>query len=133
MRPRRPGVAGVELPGRRRERVVQRVPALLLGVPLHQRPVDDPDQLVLVLVDQAEALGQVDPHLAEHRVGDLALVGDQQQQVALLGAEPLVQVGQLGLAEELGGRRAPAVALAEGPDQTLRPQLLGARDQPVEL
>ena len=34
--------------------------------------------------------------------------------------------------EELGGRRAPTVALAEGPDEALRPELLRSGDQPVE-
>src|ERR1044072_9114525 len=34
----------VELAVWRRERMVQRVPATLLLIPLHQRPVDDPDQ-----------------------------------------------------------------------------------------
>ena len=34
--------------------------------------------------------------------------------------------------EELRRRRAPALALAEGPDQALRAELLGPPDQPVE-
>src|SRR3954465_13374229 len=56
LRPRRARVLEVKVARRRRERVVHRVPALPLLVPLHQRPVDDPDQPVLVLVDQAELL-----------------------------------------------------------------------------
>ena len=88
---------------------------------------------MVVLGDEIESLGEVDAQLGEHRVRDLGLVGDDQQQVTLLGAEPLVELGQLRLAEELGGRRAPTVALAKGPDQTLRAQLLGAGDQAVEL
>ena len=89
-RPRRAGVVGVELAGGRGERMVQRVPALLLRVPLHQRPVDDPDQAVLALGDQVEALGRGRarswPSTAS---ATAALVGDEQQQVALLGAEAL--------------------------------------------
>ena len=113
--------------------MVERVPALLLGVPLEQRPVDDPDQAVLPGRDQVEALGELDPQLPEDGVGDAAAIGDDQEQVPLLGAEPLVEIAQLGLGEELGGRRAPPVPLPERPDQALRPQLLGAGDQAVEL
>src|SRR6201999_2429086 len=97
------------------------------------REVDDPDEAVLALVDQAEALAEVEPHLPEYRVGDRTLVGDEQQQVALLGPEQAVQLGQLGVAEELGGRRAPAVALAEGPDEAFGAELLRPRDEAVEL
>ena len=88
--PRRAGVVGVELARRRGERMVQRVPALLLLVPLHQRPVDDPDEPVL-------ALGSIRPKRSARssRIWPSTasatgrLVGDEQEQVALLGAEAL--------------------------------------------
>jgi hypothetical protein len=81
----------------------------------------------------AKALGELDPQLTEDRVRYPPLVGDQQQQIALLGTEAPVELRQLALGEELGGRRAPAVALAERPNQPLGAQLLGAGDQAVQL
>ncbi len=125
------GVGRVEVGGRRSEGVMQRVPAALV-VRLHQRPVDDPEQGVAALGDEVELGREVESELGEHGVGDLGLVGDDEQQVALLGAEPLVERAQLLGGEELRRRRAPALALAEGPDQALGAELLGARDQPVE-
>ena len=91
-RPGGAGVVGVELARGRGERVVQRVPALLVLVPLEQRPVDDPEEPLLAVGDQLEALGEVEPQLGRApRSATGRLVGDDQQQVALLGAERLVQ------------------------------------------
>src|SRR4029453_468767 len=46
LRPRGPRVGRIERAVGRGEGMVVRVPALLLGVPLDQRPLDDPGELV---------------------------------------------------------------------------------------
>ena len=86
---RRPGRSGSSSPVGRGERMVERVPALLVLVPLEQRPVDDPAAARCASAsDQVEALGQVAAAAAPStRVGDRRLVGDDEQQVALRGAE----------------------------------------------
>ena len=104
--------------------MVQRLPLPRFFVALHQRPVDDPEHRVLAIGNEVEALGEVKAHLGEDAVDRGRGVGDDEQQVALLGVEALVQRAQLLLGEELGGRGAPAVALPEGPDEALRAQLL---------
>ena len=57
----------VEGAGRRRERVMQRVPALLARVPLEHREVHDPQQLVAALGDQVVAARDLQPQLAQRR------------------------------------------------------------------
>ena len=86
---------GVELPLRGGERMVERVPARLLLVPLEHGPVHDPHEPFLV-PDQLEALRQLDPQLSKDGVGDLGAIGDQKQEVPLLGAKPRVERAELG-------------------------------------
>ncbi len=80
-----------------------------------------------------EARAEVEPQLGEHGVGHLGIVGDDHQQVALRCIEARAELVELRVGEELRDRRAPAVGLAEGPDEALGAELLGAADQPVEL
>src|SRR5215217_4865116 len=61
LRPRRARIVRIELAVRRGEGMVVRVPALLLGVPADERPVDDPGDLVRVRIDQAEPLPETAP------------------------------------------------------------------------
>src|SRR5262249_8773711 len=53
-------------------------------------------------------------------------------EVSLLRPQPSVERTQLGGGEELRGRRAPALPLAEGPHEALRAELLSPLDQPVQ-
>src|SRR6478609_9443173 len=96
-------VLWVELALRPGKRVVQGVPALVLGAPFEHRPVDDPYEVLAL--KQPEALAEVEPKLAEHGVGDRLVVGHQQEEIALLGAERLVDCAQLLLGQELRRRR----------------------------
>ena len=128
-----PGSSGFDLALECGERVMERRPAPLLLVPLEQRPVDDPAEGVGARRDLPPALGEAHAHHAEHPVRDRRLVGNDQQQVALLRAKRLVELRELRAGQELRSRRAPAVALAERPDEALGPELLRVGDQPVEL
>jgi hypothetical protein len=94
-RPCLAGLLGVELAFRSRERVMERIPAALPLVPLEQRPVDDPAKALRALVDQLESLGEVEAQLRQHGVRHRRLVGDDQEQVALLRAEAFVQRREL--------------------------------------
>src|SRR5215204_4101368 len=120
----------IEVTVGRGKRMMERIPPRILGAPFEHWPVDDPNEPIAV--HEIESLAQVQPQLGEHRVGDRRIVGHQQQQIALLGSERLVDGPQLLRAQELRGRRAPPVALAECPYEPLRAELLGAADQAVE-
>src|SRR5262245_34719153 len=133
LRPSRPRICRVELAVRRGEGVVERVPAVPLGVPAEQRPVDDPGEFVRPRIDQAKALGEATTQFAEHRARAEGLVRDDQQYVALAGAQLPVRRRDLAGREELRDRRAPAVALDDGPDEALGAQLGRLRDQAVEV
>jgi hypothetical protein len=88
----------VEVAGRRGEWVVERVPALLVLVPLERREVDDPEQVV--------ALGRLgrdgQAQLPEHGRRDVRPVGDDQHRVALVRAEQLGRPSHRVLPDELG-------------------------------
>src|SRR5204862_8039900 len=62
--PRCARILGIELAVGRGEGVVVGVPALLVGRPAEQGPVDDPGELVRVRIDQAEALAHAAPKLS---------------------------------------------------------------------
>ena len=67
------------------ERVVGRVPAAGLGVPLVHREAVDPDVGQHVRVGQAEPVAELDAQPAEDVGGHVRRVGDDQDQVALVG------------------------------------------------
>ena len=99
---------------------------------LEQREVDDPQEAAGRPRDRGAA--ELEAQQAEH-VPDLrALVGDEQDEVAGLGADGLDQAGQLGLGEELGdGRVELAAVLDPHPHQALGARALGLVGEVVEL
>src|SRR5215475_7214776 len=66
---------------RRGERVVHRVPSLVVFVVFEHREVDDPEQAVLALVDQFFDAAHFQPHLAERVADHVPLASDHQDRV----------------------------------------------------
>ena len=99
--------------GRRRERVVQRVPALLVRVPLEHREVDDPQQLVAALGDQVVAARDLQPQLAQatspRRSGCASATISSRSPG--LASQRLLDGRAILVAERLRDRRAPRAAL----------------------
>ena len=64
--------------------------AFLVGIELHQRKVDDPDQREVFVRDQTELFAQVLAQIAQGVMDDLGAVGGEQNNVADLGlGDPL--------------------------------------------
>ena len=91
------GRVGVEqrqvLGQRHRERVVLGDVPALLGVPGEEREVDDPGVVERLRVVELQLGGQPDPQVRERLAGHGLGVGDDQDQVAGLGVEPLAELG----------------------------------------
>ena len=122
-----PEIVGV----RHRERMVGRDRTPLTVDPLEQREVDDPDELEAALRHGRAA--EVEPQLTEHGVHAPPGAGNEQQQVAGLGAERVDDAELLGLREELRHRRVEAtVVLHPHPHEPGGAELLGALGQRVE-
>ena len=80
--------------------VLRHVAPLLLAV-LKQRELGDPQKVEGARFDKTELLGEVVAELSQCIVDDLILgVGNDEQQVALLGVQRLVNAGDLLLGEE---------------------------------
>ena len=92
---------------------------LLLGVPGEEREADDPRVVERLRVVELELGRQADPQARERQAGDGLGVGDDQDQVAGLGGEPLAELGLDVAREELGGRAGQRLGLDLEPDQAL--------------
>ena len=80
--------------------VLRHVASLLLTV-LEQRELGDPQKVEGARLDKTELLGKVVTELTQCIVDDLILgVGDDEQQVALLGVQRLMNAGDLLIGEE---------------------------------
>jgi hypothetical protein len=77
--------------------MIEGIPALLVLVPLDQRPVHDPGELVRSGIDQPKALAQARSERAQDGRRDGRGVSHEQQHVALGGAERLVGRRDLAL------------------------------------
>ena len=71
---------------RRGERVVHRVPALLVGVPVEQREVGDPGQLPLAFRNQVLSLRDLQAKLAEDLGCRVRRAGSEHEQIFLVRA-----------------------------------------------
>ncbi len=97
-----------------------------------QGEVDNPQITVGALVHRGPA--EVVAELAEHLAGGGPLVGDDEQEVAGLGGETLLQLRLLCLGEELGDRRLEGALGGDlQPHQALGAHLLGLVGEAVEL
>ena len=108
----------VLVPGRGKG-MVHGVVALLLGVPLHQREVRDPEEVELALVDQVQPLAHEQPQIAQRLGHDLRAVGDEHHEVAGFCREPLGNRLDLAVLEELCDRRFEAGVGHLDPGQSL--------------
>src|SRR3954451_18399325 len=133
LRPGGPRVGGIELAVGRGEGVVVRVPALLVGRPAEQGPVDDPGEIVRVRIDQLEPLAEPAAKLAENLGREQRLIGHDQEDIAFGRSERLVRGLGLFVGEELGDRRAPAIGFYDRPDESLGAEIRGLRDEPIEV
>ncbi len=112
--------------------MVQRIPAPLV-VRLHQRPVDDPEQ-----VDRSpsgirpNSAARSSRSWASTALATLGLSATTSSRSPSSAPSRSLSALSSSAREELRRRRAPAVALAEGPDEPLGAELLGAGDQAVE-
>ena len=101
---------------------------------LHQRPVDDPDEARRASSGSGRSAR---PRSSRSCPSTASVTGRSSATSSSRSPSSApsrsLSVGQLCRGEELGGGRAPAVALAERPDQPFGAQLLGARDEAVEL
>ena len=93
------------LVGRPRERVVHGVPARLVLVPFEHREVGHPQERERLVVDQPELASEVQAQRAEHARGLLALVGGEEQRLAVLAAERASSSSERNFA--IGERTSP--------------------------
>src|SRR4029450_4351025 len=103
------------------ERVVGRVPAAGLLVPLEPGELGDRGEGAPAPGDQAALGGQPDPQVAEDGLGHRGAVGGDQQQVARPGPGDLAQGVAFGVGEELVQGRAQPLGLDRDPGQALGP------------
>jgi hypothetical protein len=120
-----------EVAARGGERVVQRGPALV-GL-LEHREVDDPQDVVPALGDEPEAAAELQAQAAERGGRHLLGVGDEQEQVAVGGADRVRGRVELVLGEELGDGRAPAAAVDPRPGDGLAAVALDDLAEALEL
>ncbi len=115
---------------RARERMVHRLPAFLLLVPLEQREIGHPEEAPGLAVDQVELATEVEAERAEHARDHRRLVGPEQHRRRRLRPERV----QLGLREELCDRRANlALLVVDEIREALRAPLLGDPFEPLEV
>ena len=122
----------VLVPGRG-EGMVHGVVALLVGVPLDQRKVRDPEEVEFSLVDEVQPLAQEQTEMAQGLGNDLGTVRHEEHEVAGLCPEPRGDGLELAFFEELGyGRLEPAVGDLD-PGQSLCPEDLRLIREVVQL
>ena len=114
------------------ERMVHSLEAVLLVAPLVHREVNDPEEAELVRIDEAALLAHLEAELAERRVDDEALVGDDEQQVARLGARCLGNLGERLILVELLERALDAVFRVLDPGKAFRTVDLDELDEVIE-
>ena len=123
------------LPHRRAERVVGRVPAAQVGVPLEHREGIDPDVGEGARVSQVEPLTHLQAEVAERTGSHQAVgIGHQQEQVARLAAGRLEDRLRMRQRQELADRAVQgAIGLHREVDQALGAVALREVGQLVEL
>src|SRR5439155_24787553 len=114
---------------RRGERVMARIPTVLFLVEAQQRKVHHPEKLKAVWINgqlplSLQNLGAVKPDSAEDLTRDQPLVGGEQNQVALLDRELVLERRFFGVIEERHDRRLPFAVLDLDVGEALRSETL---------
>lgn len=105
--------------GRQGEGLVLGSVSLAVLVPVEQREVDDPQEVVALALD-LERVSHVGTHAAQDLVGEQARAGGEHHKVAGLDVHALAQGGHLLVREELDDGAVDGAVLAEGdPGQAL--------------
>ena len=105
------------------------VPSIHFLVEHQQRELHDPQEFVSIgrdahLAHLGQFLGAIEAYFAENLAGVEPLVGGEQDEVALLDGEFLLQRSLLGVAEKLDDRRLPLTVLDLDVGQPLGAKLL---------
>ena len=115
------------------EGMVHRDPLAALLVLLNEREVHDPEEVIRVLRDQVELATQLQTQRTEHRERDAVLVGDDEDHVALLGAEDGEDALEVALAEELAERAGGLILRPADVGETLGADALDILGELVDL
>ena len=118
---------------RQGEGLVLGLVALTLLIPMEQREVHDPEELV-ALARNVERVGHVRTHTAEDAVGLQAGTGGEHDEVTGLDVAATTQLGHLLVGEELHDRAVHGAVLTEGdPGEALGAEGCGDLGELVDL
>ncbi len=115
------------------ERVVERLQLAGERVALEQRTADQPNELVVLSFQQLEVPGELPAKLPARLKGGDLRAGQEQQEVALPGVQPLDQVGGDVGREVLDDVGCKLPSGHAHPGQTAHAVGLGPIDEPVDL
>ena len=107
-------------------------PALALLVPLKERELGDPQEVVLSFRNQPQLTAQCQAQLAQHRQHHAVLVRHNQHHVALFAAQEGQQTGKLLLIHKLRKRAVRLLLRPADIGQTLGADALGLLGQLVD-
>lgn len=106
---------------------------LAVLIPVEQREVDDPQEVVALALD-LERVGHVGTHAAQDLVREQARAGGEHHEVAGLDVHALAQSGHLLVREELDDGAVDGAVLAEGdPGQALGAKRGGHAGELIDL
>ena len=119
--------------GRQGERLVLGCIGLAILVPMEQREVDDPQEVVTLALD-LERIGHVRTHTAQDLIRKQARAGGEHHKVAGLDVHALAQSRHLLVREELDDGAVDGTVLAEGdPGQALGAKRGGHAGELIDL
>lgn len=119
--------------GRQSERLVLGCIGLAVLIPVEQREVDDPQEVVTLAFD-LECVGHVRAHAAQDLVRKQARAGGEHHEVARLDVHALAQSRHLLVREELDDGAVDGAVLAESdPGQTLGAKRGGHAGELIDL
>ena len=106
---------------------------LAILIPVEQREVDDPQEVVALALD-LERVSHVGTHAAQNLVGEQARAGGEHHKVAGLDVHALAQSGHLLIREELDDGAVDGAILAESdPGQALGAKRGGHAGELIDL
>ena len=118
---------------RQGERLVLGSVSLAVLIPVEQREVDDPQEVVTLALD-LEGVGHVGTHAAQDLVGEQARAGGEHHEVAGLDVHTLAQGSHFLVREELDDGTVDGAILAESnPGQALGAKRGGHAGELIDL